>query len=68
MAKQEYEAPDDDAVEDMRLYWRLQREAQAREDRAAYEQRERDREREQAAMHPQPPPEPRYVNGRWVIL
>ena len=32
MAKQEYEAPDDDAVNDVRLYWRLQREAQARED------------------------------------
>lgn len=32
MAKQEYEAPDADAVKDVRLYWRLQREAQARED------------------------------------
>ena len=62
MAKQEYELPDDDAVMDVRLYWRLQREAQAREDLAALAQRERER----AMMHSSPPPEPRFVDGRWV--
>ncbi len=64
MAKIEYEAPDDDAVKDVQLYWRLQREAQAREDRAAYERRERER----AAMRSSPPPEPQFVDGRWVMV
>lgn len=59
MKKQlEYEEPHEDAVADARLYARLQREAQAREDLA--------QTAPLSSLIAAPRPEPRFADGRWV--
>lgn len=55
--KNVYEEPHPDAVADARLYARLQREAQAREDAALYP----------PAAPYTPAAKPRYVDSRWVM-